>query len=77
MAKPRGLVRRDNVWCVRKDIPKELRLIIGVTARWVSLHTTDLREAIVRFHPVMARIEKEIEEARRKLSGQPRRKCGS
>jgi len=70
MAKPKGLFLRDNVWWVRKDVPKKLRPIIGKTSCWVSLNTGDLREAIVRFHPVMAQIEKEFDDARRKLRGE-------
>jgi len=70
MAKPRGLFRRGNVWWVRKDVPEKLRPIIGVTSRQYTLDTTDLREAIIRYHPMMAKIEKEFDDARRKLNGE-------
>lgn len=71
MAKPKGMFLRGTIWWARKDVPKELRAIVGVTSLQSSLGTSDLRIATVHFHGVMGQFEAKIVRARQQLANQP------
>jgi integrase len=68
MARPKGMFLRGNVWWARKDVPKELRSIVGKTSLQKTLGTSDLALAKIRFHGVMAEFEATVAEARKKLA---------
>jgi integrase len=68
MKLPKGLYQVGQMWWVRRDVPPPLRGIIGKTALKLSLRTTDLKQAMVLYYPVMGEFEREIAEARRTLS---------
>jgi integrase len=70
MAKPRGMFLRGATWWARKDVPKELRAIIGQTSLQKTLETGDCQIANVRFHAVMQGFEARIAQARKQLAGQ-------
>jgi integrase len=65
------MVRRGNKLIARVDVPKELVKIIGKTSLKQSLRTGDVGEAKVRHHQVMAAFTQTIENARKKLRGEP------
>jgi hypothetical protein len=67
---PKGMRLRGSIWWARKDVPANLRSIVGVTSLQRTLGTSDLREAIIRFHGVMGEFERTINEARKKLRGE-------
>ena len=71
MAIPKGMYLRGSMWWARKDVPKPLVEIVGRTSLKESLKTGDVAVARVRFHPVMARFEKEIADAWRTLKQEP------
>lgn len=71
MAKPKGMFLRGSTWWARKDVPKELREIIGATSLQKTLGTGDLRLARITFHGVMQGFEAKIANARKQLAGQP------
>ena len=54
----------------RKDVPKELRAIIGKTSLQKSLGTGDLSKARVIFHEVMRGFEARIADARARLANE-------
>src|SRR5262249_18151379 len=58
---------KSGILWARKDVPKELRQIIGQTSLKVSLRTKDLNEARTLFHGVMQEFEERIASARRQL----------
>lgn len=72
MALPRGMFRRGQVLWARKDVPKPLQSIIGVTSLQESLRTGDLNLARVVFHEVMSRFEARIANARTILANGPK-----
>jgi integrase len=71
MAKSKGMFLRGSTWWARKDVPKELREIIGKTSLQKTLDTSDFEVAKIRFHGVMAQFEAIIARARKQLAGQP------
>jgi Phage integrase SAM-like domain len=70
VAKPRGMFLRGAVWWARKDVPENLRSIIGVTSLQRSLETSDLALAKIAHHGVMQEFEARIEHAKRQAAGQ-------
>lgn len=62
------LHQRGNKWIVRKRVPNELKSIIGKREITKSLKTSDIVKAKLDYFNVMAEIEKQISEARSKLS---------
>jgi integrase len=71
MAKPKGMFLRRSTWWARKDVPKELRKIIGQTSLQRTLGTSDLALAKIAFHGVMQNFETMIARARKELAGKP------
>lgn len=59
--------KTGKLW-VRKDVPKELREIIGQTSLQASLRTENVQEATVLFHGVMGQFEARIIAARKQLT---------
>lgn len=68
---PTGMVRRGNRLIARVDVPRELVPIIGKTSLKHSHRTGDLAIAKVRHYPVMAEFERVLENARKRLRGEP------
>ena len=71
MSKPKGMFRRGEIWWARKDVPKVLQKLVGVTSLQKSLETADQQEATIRFHGVMQAFEKIIDNARKQYAGDP------
>lgn len=61
---------KHGVWCTRLVVPVELRSIIGKRERKRSLGTKDEREAKQKHPLVLAELQAELEQARRKLKNQ-------
>lgn len=70
MALPRGMFRRGGKLWARKDVPKEVRHIVGQTSLQQTLNTGDVNKARVVFHDVMGSFEARIANARAALAGQ-------
>jgi hypothetical protein len=72
MALPKGMIRhpKSGILWARKDVPKELREIIGLTSLKATLRTKDLNEARSLFHGVMQDFEVRIANARKQLAGE-------
>jgi hypothetical protein len=70
VAKPKGMYQRGAVWWARKDVPKELRQIIGRTSLKRTLGTSDIEIAKIAFYGVMQGFEATITKARKQLAGQ-------
>src|SRR5258707_1355433 len=68
MALPRGMFRRGGKLWARKDVPKELREIVGQTSLQQTLGTGDVNRARVRFHEVMRGFEARIADAKDRLA---------
>jgi len=64
-----NIVLRKGTWYLRKQIPADVRAIIGKSEMWVSLKTGDFQEAKKAAVPHAARIDRNIAEVRRKLAG--------
>jgi hypothetical protein len=73
MTMPRGMVRhpKSGILWARKDVPKELREIVGQTSLTASLGTRDVKDARSLFHGVMQDFEARIASARKHLAGAP------
>ena len=56
MKLPKGLYVVGQTYWVRRDVPPALRAIIGKTSEKQSLRTTDLKQALVLYYPVMGEI---------------------
>ena len=63
------LKRRHNVYWVRVWIPKPVRGIFGKSELWKNLFTSDLVEANIKKHRVVAELMEVIEQAKRDLDG--------
>lgn len=63
--KPEGLAQRGKVYQVRIHVPDNIQLIIGKTEYYKSLHTRNHDEALERFWPIKAEIERVFASARR------------
>jgi integrase len=71
MALPRGMFRHHKtgmLWA-RKDVPRELRTIIGQTSLQRTLKTKELEQARAGFHSIMAGFEARIAQARKIAAG--------
>ena len=69
MIEKRYLYKRHNVYWVRVRVPNNLRSIIGKTELNKNLYTTNLPEANIRKHKVVAELKQIINLAKRKLDG--------
>ena len=69
MIEKRYLYKRHNVYWVRVRVPDNLRSIIGKTELNKNLYTTNLSEANIRKHKVVAELKQIINLAKRKLDG--------
>ena len=69
MLEKRYLYKRHNVYWVRVRVPDNLRSIIGKTELNKNLYTTNLPEANIRKHKVVAELKQIINLAKRKLDG--------
>ena len=69
MIEKRYLYKRHNVYWVRVRVPNNLRSIIGKTELNKNLYTTNLSEANIRKHKVVAELKQIINLAKRKLDG--------
>ena len=69
MIEKRYLYKRHNVYWVRVRVPNNLRNIIGKTELNKNLYTTNLSEANIRKHKVVAELKQIINFAKRKLDG--------
>jgi integrase len=70
MAIPKGMFLRGTVWYARKDVPKELRALVGVGSLQRALGT-DFKLARVQFYLVMAEFEQRIADAGAELALPP------
>jgi integrase len=68
MKLPKGLYVVGQTYWVRRDVPPALRAIIGKTSEKQSLRTTDLKQALVLYYPVMGKIERKFQAARATLA---------
>jgi hypothetical protein len=66
------MFRRGGKLWARKDVPLNLREIIGQTSLQQTLGTGDLNKARVVFHEVMRRFETRIANARAELESKPK-----
>jgi integrase len=66
MKMPPGMYRRGKAKTLyaRKDVPKPLQAVLGTTSLKRSLHTGDIRAAMIPYHQFMADAEKQIARAR-------------
>mgnify|MGYP001225004601 CR=1 FL=1 len=69
MIEKRYLYKRHNVYWVRVRVPNNLRSIIGKTELNKNLYTTNLSEANIRKHKVVAELKQIINLAKRKIDG--------
>jgi integrase len=75
VARHPGLMRRGARYHIRVRVPRDLVAAIGRTEIWKSLGTADHREAVRKYFPARAELQKTFDEARRrrdangKLSG--------
>lgn len=69
MALPKGMIRHkaSGILWARKDVPRELRGIIGQTSLKASLRTKDVNDARTLFHGVMREFEARLASARKQL----------
>jgi|GEM_PF-2882820 len=63
-----GLVRRGNMFHVRKRVPDAIRSILGKNEIHVSLETGDRSTALGKYWPVCTEIAQTFDKARQKLS---------
>ena len=62
--------RASGILWARKDVPRELRGIIGQTSLKANLRTKDLTDARTLFHGVMQDFEARIASVRKQLAGE-------
>jgi integrase len=65
------LIRRGGIWHFRRQVPKELRAIIGKSAIKQSLDTGTHKVAAEKARAIAARVDAQFAEARRKLKKVP------
>ena len=58
--------RRERWFYVRTKVPVDLIPFLGRREVWRSLKTADHREAVRRYHPALAKLGQEFEDARRR-----------
>jgi hypothetical protein len=66
LAKHPGLVRRGARYYIRVRIPLDLVETIGRSEVWKSLDTADHREAVRRYFPARAELQKAFDQVRRR-----------
>jgi integrase len=70
MTIPKGMFLRKTVWYSRKDVPKPLHGIIGVTSLQRA-HTTDFKQSVILHYQAMAEFEQRIVDGWAKLARPP------
>jgi hypothetical protein len=61
--------RRQRWFYVRTKVPVDLIPFLGRREVWRSLKTADHREAVRRYHPALAKLGQEFDDARRRRAG--------